>query len=87
MNSDRLKPAQANPRMGKHARAGDFAQRTSSIRKTCKESFPLFTCVSNICTKAPILLFPYRAKSTAVNGDEHALRQTCTGRDAQRPVP
>jgi hypothetical protein len=78
MNNDALKPAQASPQTRKRARTraltGDFAQRTTAIQKTRKKSFPLFTCVSDVCTKAPRLLFLYRAKSTTVNGDEHALR-------------
>jgi hypothetical protein len=87
MGSNQPKSAHERGNAPARARAGDFEQRTLAIWKTRKESLALFLCVFDVCTKALRLLFLHRAKSTTVNGNEHALRQICTGRDAQHPVP
>jgi hypothetical protein len=78
MNSDGLKPARVGPRTGKraHARARDvsLAQRPSVIQIIGEEPLATIHCLSDICTKAPALLFLRRPRSTTTNGGEHALR-------------
>jgi hypothetical protein len=72
MNSNGLKPTRYGPCPGESApmRAHEvsFTQRTPAFQTTNKESCALFTCVSDICTKAPPFLFLHKVRSPTTDG-------------------
>jgi hypothetical protein len=72
MNSTGLNSAQISPHTGKRARG----------RARAGDFAP-----RTLVVRITVFPFLYRAKSTTVNGGEHALRRTCTSRDTQRLMP
>ena len=76
MNSTEPKLARSGPRLGKRAparaRAGQIAQRTQTIRKTIKEPYPLFICVSDMCTEVPLLSLLRKTGSPTTDDGERA---------------
>jgi hypothetical protein len=66
MNSTWLNPARTGQRPSKraHARAGQIAQRTPTIRKTIKESYSLFT----------VGRYPHPDRTNRNAGEDHGAR-------------
>jgi hypothetical protein len=86
-NSDGLKPARTGPRTGKHAHARPRCQlckKALGLQITGEEPRVLFICVSDICSKAPALLFLRKPRSMTTNGGKHAFQRASTGRNTQR---
>ena len=85
MNSTWLNPARTGQRPSKraHARAGQIAQRTPTIRKTIKESYSLFTYVSYSALK-PLPSFFFARPGPRPWTAAWALQRACTGRNTQQ---